>query len=65
MPRAWFRRSLLMREHSSTGLSYVDAGVDIAAGNRMVDLIKPLVRATARTVRLDISCARSLITTLD
>lgn len=37
-----------MREHSSSGLSYADAGVDIAAGNRMVDLIKPLVRATAR-----------------
>lgn len=30
------------------GLSYGDAGVDIDAGNRMVDLIKPLVRATAR-----------------
>jgi phosphoribosylformylglycinamidine cyclo-ligase len=29
-------------------LSYADAGVDIDAGNRMVDLIKPLVRATAR-----------------
>ena len=27
---------------------YADAGVDIDAGNRMVDLIKPLVRATAR-----------------
>ena len=30
------------------GLSYADAGVDIDAGNRLVDLIKPLVRATAR-----------------
>jgi len=30
------------------GLTYAQAGVDIAAGNRMVDLIKPLVRATAR-----------------
>jgi len=37
-----------MRERSSSGLSYADAGVDIAAGNRLVDLIKPLVRATAR-----------------
>lgn len=37
-----------MSERSSHGLSYADAGVDIAAGNRMVDLIKPLVRATAR-----------------
>jgi phosphoribosylformylglycinamidine cyclo-ligase len=30
------------------GLTYADAGVDIDAGNRLVDLIKPLVRATAR-----------------
>src|SRR5436309_126361 len=30
------------------GLTYRDAGVDIDAGNRLVDLIKPLVRATAR-----------------
>src|SRR5947208_9341718 len=30
------------------GLTYADAGVDIDAGNRMVDLIKPLVRVTAR-----------------
>ena len=29
-------------------LTYAKAGVDIDAGNRMVDLIKPLVRATAR-----------------
>src|SRR4026207_411759 len=30
------------------GLTYADSGVDIDAGNRMVDMIKPLVRATAR-----------------
>src|ERR1700710_547329 len=30
------------------GLTYADSGVDIDAGNRMVELIKPLVRATAR-----------------
>ncbi|HLL27789.1 MAG TPA: phosphoribosylformylglycinamidine cyclo-ligase [Xanthobacteraceae bacterium] len=30
------------------GLSYRDAGVDIDAGNRLVELIKPLVKATAR-----------------
>jgi phosphoribosylformylglycinamidine cyclo-ligase len=30
------------------GLTYADAGVDIDAGNRLVDLIKPLVKATAR-----------------
>jgi phosphoribosylformylglycinamidine cyclo-ligase len=31
------------------GLTYADSGVDIEAGNRLVDLIKPLVRATARS----------------
>src|SRR5205823_6624373 len=30
------------------GLTYVEAGVDIDAGNRMVELIKPLVRSTRR-----------------
>ncbi|KAJ2757789.1 hypothetical protein IWQ56_006171, partial [Coemansia nantahalensis] len=30
------------------GLSYADAGVDIDAGNRLVDLIKPIVKATRR-----------------
>jgi phosphoribosylformylglycinamidine cyclo-ligase len=30
------------------GLNYAQAGVDIDAGNRMVELIKPLVRGTAR-----------------
>src|SRR5713226_2285710 len=30
------------------GLTYADSGVDIDAGNRLVDLIKPMVRATAR-----------------
>ena len=30
------------------GLTYAQAGVDIDAGNRMVDLIKPLVKATSR-----------------
>jgi phosphoribosylformylglycinamidine cyclo-ligase len=34
---------------SKRGLTYAQAGVDIDAGNRMVDLIKPLVRATARS----------------
>jgi phosphoribosylformylglycinamidine cyclo-ligase len=36
-----------MAEHRN-GLTYADSGVDIDAGNRLVDLIKPLVRATAR-----------------
>jgi phosphoribosylformylglycinamidine cyclo-ligase len=30
------------------GLTYAQAGVDIDAGNRMVEMIKPLVRATRR-----------------
>ena len=33
---------------SKKGLTYAQAGVDIDAGNRMVELIKPLVQATAR-----------------
>jgi phosphoribosylformylglycinamidine cyclo-ligase len=32
----------------SSGLTYAEAGVDIDAGARMVELIKPLVRATRR-----------------
>lgn len=36
-----------MKERKN-GLTYADAGVDIDAGNRLVDMIKPLVRATAR-----------------
>src|SRR6202049_3402895 len=31
-----------------SGLTCADSGVNIDAGNRMVDLIKPMVRATAR-----------------
>jgi phosphoribosylformylglycinamidine cyclo-ligase len=37
-----------MNEKGRQGLTYAEAGVDIDAGNAMVDLIKPLVRATAR-----------------
>jgi phosphoribosylformylglycinamidine cyclo-ligase len=37
-----------MNDKGRQGLTYAQAGVDIDAGNRMVDLIKPLVRATAR-----------------
>lgn len=36
-----------MTERKNT-LTYADAGVDIDAGNRLVDMIKPMVRATAR-----------------
>src|ERR1700742_3082134 len=38
---------LCMAERKN-GLTYADSGVDIDAGNRLVDLIKPMVRATAR-----------------
>ncbi|XP_046887206.1 trifunctional purine biosynthetic protein adenosine-3 isoform X2 [Hypomesus transpacificus] len=31
------------------GLTYKDSGVDIAAGNRLVDLIKPMAKATSRS----------------
>src|SRR6185312_9649810 len=37
-----------LRMSDKGGLTYAGAGVDIDAGNRMVDLIKPLVKATAR-----------------
>jgi phosphoribosylformylglycinamidine cyclo-ligase len=33
---------------SKDNLTYAQSGVDIDAGNRMVDMIKPLVKATAR-----------------
>lgn len=35
-------------DSKSNGLSYLDAGVDIDAGNALVDDIKPKVKATAR-----------------
>lgn len=34
---------------SGNGLTYKDAGVDIAAGNALVEAIKPLAKSTART----------------
>src|SRR6476661_4095277 len=37
-----------MTENVTNGLTYAQAGVDIDAGNAMVDEIKPLVRATRR-----------------
>ncbi len=37
-----------MSKPGANGLTYAQAGVDIDAGNAMVDAIKPLVRATRR-----------------
>ncbi len=37
-----------MTDKTSHGLTYADAGVDIDAGNAMVEAIKPLVRSTRR-----------------
>jgi phosphoribosylformylglycinamidine cyclo-ligase len=37
------------RRREGKGLSYRDVGVDIDAGNALVDAIKPLARATARS----------------
>src|SRR6202158_505651 len=43
--RHYLEQAMINRRN---GLTYADSGVDIDAGNRLVDLIKPLVRATAR-----------------
>ncbi len=37
-----------MAQERKNGLTYADAGVDIDAGSRMVEKIKPMVRATRR-----------------
>ncbi|XP_012670931.1 trifunctional purine biosynthetic protein adenosine-3 [Clupea harengus] len=51
-PGAVYRRDIGHRAIAyltrSRGLTYKDSGVDIAAGNRLVDLIKPLAKATTR-----------------
>ncbi|XP_048124164.1 trifunctional purine biosynthetic protein adenosine-3 [Alosa alosa] len=51
-PDAAYRRDIGHRAITyltrSRGLTYKDSGVDIAAGNRLVDLIKPLAKATTR-----------------
>jgi phosphoribosylformylglycinamidine cyclo-ligase len=36
------------KQDGHNGISYADAGVDISAGNTLVELIKPLAKATAR-----------------
>ncbi|XP_063073252.1 trifunctional purine biosynthetic protein adenosine-3 [Engraulis encrasicolus] len=51
-PNAVYRRDIGHRAIAhltrSRGLTYKDSGVDIAAGNHLVDLIKPLAKATTR-----------------
>ena len=37
------------RQDRRNGLTYADSGVDISAGNALVEAIKPLAKATART----------------
>src|SRR6185312_1053303 len=44
-PSSYWNLGMIDRKN---GLTYADSGVDIDAGNRLVDLIKPMVRATAR-----------------
>jgi len=37
------------KQDGHNGISYADAGVDISAGNALVEAIKPLAKSTART----------------
>ncbi|XP_030635797.1 trifunctional purine biosynthetic protein adenosine-3 [Chanos chanos] len=52
-PDAVYRRDIGHRAIAhlarNSGLTYKDSGVDIAAGNKLVELIKPLAKATSRT----------------
>ncbi|KAF0045911.1 hypothetical protein F2P81_002440 [Scophthalmus maximus] len=52
-PGAVFRHDIGHRAiahlNQSRGLTYKDSGVDIAAGNKLVEMIKPLAKATSRT----------------
>lgn len=51
-PDAVFRRDIGHRAithlNQRRGLTYKDSGVDIAAGNKLVEMIKPLAKATSR-----------------
>ncbi|XP_058468283.1 trifunctional purine biosynthetic protein adenosine-3 [Solea solea] len=52
-PGAVYRRDIGHRAiahlNQHRGLTYKDSGVDIAAGNKLVEIIKPLAKATSRT----------------
>ena len=41
-------RALSFLKKAASGVTYADAGVDIDAGNRLVEVIKPFVKATKR-----------------
>ena len=50
-------------QEKAKGLTYADAGVDIDAGNRLVDMIRPAVRATQRRAPMARSAALAACST--
>ncbi len=52
-----------MTAENENGLTYAQAGVDIDAGNALVDAIKPLVRATRGRARMRRSAASAACST--
>ncbi|XP_008427458.1 trifunctional purine biosynthetic protein adenosine-3 [Poecilia reticulata] len=51
-PGAVYRRDIghraIAHQNQNRGLTYKDSGVDISAGNKLVEIIKPLARTTTR-----------------